>query len=145
MPAERPGTVLPLSEEKIHVGKRLRESGRVRVSVRTETVEEVVRETLRSRSAEVTRVPVGQEVDQLPVTREEDGVVIIPVVEEVLVVVKKLFLKEEIHLRFHENEENVEQVVERRVQNSVVERLISDGPDSSAHQDSPESTPHSEE
>ncbi|MFC7553962.1 DUF2382 domain-containing protein [Pseudoroseomonas wenyumeiae] len=80
--------MLPLSEEQLRVEKTLLETGRVRVSVRTETVEETVRETLRSRSARVQRVPIGQEIDQAPATREEGGVLIIPVVEEVLVVVK---------------------------------------------------------
>lgn len=126
MPSKQPGTVLPLSEEKLHVEKRLQESGRVRVSVSTETVEEVVRETLRSRSAQVERVPVEQEIDQAPATREENGVLIIPVVEEVLVIVKKLYLKEEIHIRFDEKEEIVEQPVERRVQRAVIGRLASD-------------------
>lgn len=123
MSAKQPGTVLPLGEEKLQVEKKLVESGRVRVSVRTETVEETVRETLRSRSARVQRVPVGQEIDQVPETREEDGVLIIPVVEEVLVIVKKLYLKEEIHVRFDEIDEIIEQSVERRVQHAVIERL----------------------
>lgn len=140
MPAKHPGTVLPLSEEKLQVGKRRRESGRVRVSIRTETVEETVHETLRGRSAQVRRVPIGQEIDQAPATREEGGVLIIPVVEEVLVVVKKLYLKEEIHVYFDEITELVEQPVERRVQRAVIERLASDAldhPDESGSAGSP--------
>jgi stress response protein YsnF len=129
MPAKQPRTVLPLIEEKLRVEKTQKEVGRVRVSVSTQTVEEVVRETLRSRNAEVRRVPVGQEIGQAPAIREENGVLIIPVVEEVLVVVKKLFLKEEVHVYFEEKDEIVEQSVERRVQHAVVERLASDEPD----------------
>jgi len=43
MPAESPETVLPLAAETLRIHKRLRETGRVRVSLQTETVEEVVR------------------------------------------------------------------------------------------------------
>ncbi|WP_277753857.1 DUF2382 domain-containing protein [Muricoccus nepalensis] len=111
-------------EEVLHLGKRTVETGRVRVSLTTETVEETLRETLRSRHAEVEHVPIGREVSQVPVTRQEGNVIIVPVVEEVLVVTKKLVLKEEIHLRFVDSEESVEQAAERRVQRATVERLV---------------------
>jgi stress response protein YsnF len=115
--------VIPLAEEVLRVGKRAIESGRVRVSVTTGTAEEVVRETLRTRRAEVERIAFGHEVQEVPQTREEDGVLVIPVVEEILVVEKRLVLKEEIRLRFVDTEEIVEQAVERRVQHATVERM----------------------
>ena len=37
--------VIPLVEEIVHLGKRTAETGRVRVSLTTETVEETLRET----------------------------------------------------------------------------------------------------
>jgi stress response protein YsnF len=125
MPAEPPETVLPIGEETLRVEKLRREAGRVRVSVRAGTVEEVVRETLRGRSAELERVPVGREVGQAPAMREEDGVLIIPVVEEILVIEKRLVLKEEIRIRFNETEDVVEKTVQRRVEHAVIERVYS--------------------
>ena len=116
--------VIPLVEEVLHLGKRTMETGRVRVSLTTETVEETLRETLRNRHAEVEHMPIGREVSQVPVTRQEGNTIIVPVVEEVLVVTKKLVLKEEIHLRFVDSEESVEQPAERRVQRATVERLV---------------------
>ena len=47
----------------------------------------------------VERVPVDRPVEAMPVVREEDGVLIVPVVEERLVVTKQLVLKEELQIR----------------------------------------------
>jgi stress response protein YsnF len=115
--------VIPLAEEVLRLGKRTVETGRVRVSVTTETAEEIIRHTLRTGRAEVERVALGHEVQEVPQTREEDGVLIIPVVEEILVVEKRLVLKEEIRLRFVDTDDTVEQPVERRVQRATVERM----------------------
>jgi stress response protein YsnF len=123
MTAEPNETVLPLAEETLRIDKIERETGRVRVSVRTETVDEVVRETLRSSSAELRRVAVGREIAEVPLVREENGVTIVPVVEEILVVVKKLYLKEEIHISYNNSEDIVEQTLQRRVQRAVIDRI----------------------
>ena len=127
---------LPLVEEALRVGKRVVETGRVRVSVATETEERLVRETLRTERAEVERVPIGRELaegEEAPVTRQdEDGTVIVPVLEEVLVVERRLVLREEIRLRLVAAEEAVEQPVTLRRQRAEVERLptsAADDPD----------------
>lgn len=115
--------VIPLAGEVLRVDKRTVEAGRIRVTVATETAEEIVRETLRTRRAEIERVTLGHEIREVPQTREEDGVLVIPVVEEILVIEKRLVLKEEIRLRFVDTEDTVEQAVERRVQRATVERM----------------------
>jgi uncharacterized protein (TIGR02271 family) len=119
--------VLPLLEEALRVGKRRVETGRVRVSVNTEIAEQVVRETLRSERAEVERVPVGRELadgEPAPALRQEqDGTVVLPVLEEVLVVERRLVLREEIRIRLVAVDETVEQPVTVRRQRASVERL----------------------
>ena len=121
--------VLPLVEEALRVGKRRVETGRVRVSVSTEAEERVVRETLRSERAELERVPVGRELaegEPAPAVRQEpDGTVVVPVLEEVLVVERRLVLREEIRMRLVSAEETVEQPVAVRRQRASVERLPS--------------------
>jgi stress response protein YsnF len=119
-PAE---TVLPVAEESLHLGKHPVETGRVRVALSTETVEEVLRETLRTQRAEVERRPMGQTVTEVPRIRREGDVVIIPVVEEVLVVEKRLVLREEIRLHLIESETEIEHPASRRVQHAKVERV----------------------
>lgn len=119
--------VLPLVEEALRVGKRRVETGRVRVSVVTEAEERTVREALRTERAEVERVPINRELadgEQAPsARRESDGTVVIPVVEEVLVVERRLVLREEVRLRLVAAEETVEQPVTLRRQRAGVERL----------------------
>lgn len=119
--------VLPLVEENLLVGKRRVETGRVRVSVNTEVQEQVVRETLRSERTELERVAIGRELAQgepAPVMRQEpDGTVVVPVLEEVLVVERRLVLKEEIRMRLVAVDEAVEQPMTVRRQRASVERL----------------------
>jgi stress response protein YsnF len=95
------------------------------------TEERLLRETLRTERAEVERVPVGRELaegEQAPVARrEEDGTIVVPVLEEVLVVERRLVLREEIRLRLVPVEEPVEQPVTLRRQRAVVERLPPSG------------------
>ncbi len=130
--------VLPLVEETLLVGKRRVETGRVRVCVSTDVEERVVRETLRSERTEIERVPVGRELaegEPAPTVRHEpDGTVVVPVLEEVLVVERRLVLREEIRMRLIAVEEPVEQPVTVRRQRASIERLpppsAEDGPGS---------------
>ncbi|MCJ2009396.1 YsnF/AvaK domain-containing protein [Methylobacterium sp. J-092] len=121
---------LPLIEETARIEKRAVETGRVRVSTRTETVDEVLRETLRSDMVGVTRVPINRtlaEGETPPVVREENGVTIVPVLEEILVVEKRLVLKEEVHVRQTTTVEDVEVPVMLRRQHAEVERVDPEG------------------
>jgi uncharacterized protein (TIGR02271 family) len=119
--------VLPLIEEALRVGKRRVETGRVRVSVATDTEERLVRETLRSERVEVERVTVDRELaagEPAPLARREaDGTLVVPVLEEVLVIERRLVLREEIRLRTIAAEDTVEQPVTLRRQRAKVERL----------------------
>jgi len=119
---------IPLAEEALHVSKHIHETGRLRVSLTTDTFTEDMRETLLTRHADVERVPIGREVSSVPESRQEGDVLVIPVVEEILVVEKRLFLKEEIRVRMTETHENVDFPVERRVQRATVEHLPADAP-----------------
>jgi stress response protein YsnF len=58
-----------------------------------------VERLLRSDTVEVERVPIGRVVETAPEPREQDGVWIVPVVEEELVLRTRLVLKEEVHIR----------------------------------------------
>jgi stress response protein YsnF len=115
--------VVPIVEEELRVSKRQVVKGRVRVRTVVDTVEEVARETLRSETVEVTRVPIDREVTEAPTVRTEDDVTIVPVLEEVLVVEKRLVLKEELHLRRKLETETFEQPVTLRKQRVEVERF----------------------
>jgi uncharacterized protein (TIGR02271 family) len=121
----RPGeeAVLPLLEERLRIRKRVRETGRVRVSVTTEESARRVEETLLRRAVEVERVPVGRAVAEAPPVREEGDTLVIPVVEEVLVVERRLVLREEVRVRLAtERHQEVREVPLRR-QDVAITRL----------------------
>lgn len=89
---------LPIVEEEAHVLKRATDIEHVTVRTLPEQEQVVVRDEVRREHVEIKRVAVEREVDRAPDVREEDGVTIIPVLEERLVVEKRLFLVEEIHV-----------------------------------------------
>jgi stress response protein YsnF len=131
MPEEaHPGeVVIPLAEETVTVSKREVETGRVRVALTTEIETVIARETLRSRKVEVERVPVNQTLadgELPPQSREEGDTLVIPVIEEEAVVVKRLIICEEVRLRFVTTETPFEEAVSVRRQRATVDRTAPD-------------------
>jgi uncharacterized protein (TIGR02271 family) len=118
--------VIPLVEEIVTVGKRQVAMGRVRVQTVTDTVEELAHADVERETVEVTRVPVDRMVESAPEVRTEGDVTIVPVLEEVLVVGKRLVLKEELHIRRRVAAETVEVPVTLRKQRAIVERIAPD-------------------
>lgn len=114
--------ILPVAEERLVTAKRRVVTGQVRVRLLTETEDAPVTADLSGERVEVTHVPVNREVAEPPATRTEGDVTIIPVLEEVLSVERRLFLREEIHLRRVPTTETVETTVPLRRQRAVVER-----------------------
>ena len=104
------------------VGKRLVETGHVRVRTIVEEEPVVLRDEARRQSVEIERAPIGRVVDQAPAVREEGDVIVIPIVEERLVVVKQLFLVEEVRIRRASITEPVEIAATRRVMRAGIDR-----------------------
>ncbi|WP_205963544.1 DUF2382 domain-containing protein [Roseicella aquatilis] len=127
--------VIPLVEERLTIDRRAVETGRVRVHLSTATKDALVREMLRGECMEVERVVLGHEVTSAPAVREEEdgAVLVVPVLEEVLVVERRLVLKEELRIRRIATTETVEETIPLRRQVASVERLPAADP-----QDSPE-------
>jgi hypothetical protein len=118
--------IIPLVEETATVDKRQVVTGRVRVQTITDIVEELARADVQRESVEVTRVPIDKVVETAPEIRTEGDVTVVPVLEEVLVVEKRLVLKEELHIRRRIETEAVEVPVTLRKQRAVIERLDPD-------------------
>jgi uncharacterized protein (TIGR02271 family) len=115
--------VIPLAAEEVAVSKRAVETGRVRVARVTHEREQTIDELLTSVAVDVSRTPIGQPVDTIPSVREEGDTIVIPVVEEVLVVERRLFLKEEVRVRRVRTTEQHRETVMLRHQEAVVTRL----------------------
>ena len=118
---------IPIVEEELKLEKREVVTGRVRVRTIVEVVEEMAQASLDEETVEVTRVPVDRVVDEAPPIRTENDVTIVPVLEEVLVVEKRLVLKEELHISRQIRSEDMQVPVQLRKQRAVVERLPGSG------------------
>ena len=114
--------VLPLIAEEASVSKRDVVTGRVDVRTVTDTVDQLIQTTVQGQTVEVTRVPVDRQVDVAPLMRTEGDLTIIPILEEIVVVEKRLVLKEEIHIKWIVQTEDIETHVPLRRQRAVVER-----------------------
>ncbi len=115
-------SVIPLTTEELVVGTRERATGKVRVRTVVEMQEAWVDELLASEEFEIERRAVGRLVDEAPAVRQEGDLLIVPVLEEVLVVEKRLRLTEEIVLRRVRREERHRAPVVLRRERAVVER-----------------------
>ena len=113
---------LSLVEERATIVKTMVETDRVRVSTFVEEHEEVVRETIQRNEVRVERVPINRIVETAPPVRQEGDAVIYPVLEETLVVEKRLLLKEEIHVISTTRLEPFEQAVTLRAMHADVQR-----------------------
>ena len=97
-PTELAAPSMTLAAEEVAVSKRVQRT-LVRASRTTSSRDKQVEADLALEQVVVERVAVGRVVDAVPPVRQEGDVTIIPVVEEELVVVRRLVLKEEVHLR----------------------------------------------
>ena len=114
--------ILPLVEERAVVSKAEYETGVVRVSTRVETNEAVVHEALRRENVRIERVAIGREVSDIPTIRQEGDTVVYPVVEEILIIEKRLVLKEELRISYEITTEAVDRSVTLRSVHADVER-----------------------
>lgn len=94
------GMRLPVMEERLRVERREVASGGVRVRKSVHSHDEDVELALASEQLQVERVAIGAVLpaDTVPRMREEGDTVVIPVLEEQLVVRKQLVLKEELRI-----------------------------------------------
>ena len=113
---------IPLAREELEVGKRKVETGRVRIHKVVREHEELIDTPLMHEEIDVQRVPVNRELDAPAQPRQEGDVLIVPVVEERLVVQKRLVLVEELHVRRRAVERPHQQRVVLRSEEAMVER-----------------------
>lgn len=119
--------VISLAEEKLEAGVRRVVTGAVRVSTHVSEREEVIDLPLVREEVEVQRVPVGQVVDAPVPVRQEGDTWIVPVMEEVLVVEKRLVLREEVRLTTRRSEGHQPRRVTLRREEATVERVPANG------------------
>jgi len=127
MEEENTPRVVPVIEEELVTGTRLVKTGSVKVRKEVERIQKEVEISSLRDSVRVTRIPVNRVVTAVPEVREEGGILIVPVVEEKIVIQKRLVLKEEIHIIRERVEERVKKSVTLERERAIVERLDRDG------------------
>ena len=86
---------IPVIEERARLDKRSVERGVVKISTSVAEHQEILSGTLHREDVEIERIAVNRPIESMPEIRQEDDVIVIPVVEERAVVTKQLVLVEE--------------------------------------------------
>jgi uncharacterized protein (TIGR02271 family) len=124
--------VLPVMEETLTVDTRPVETGRIRIRKVVHEREEIADPPLLRDEVRIERVPVNCLVDGTTPARSEGETLIIPLFEEVVVVEKRLLLKEELRITKHRVETHTPQRVTLRHEDVVVERANREGDESNS-------------
>jgi uncharacterized protein (TIGR02271 family) len=120
--AEEP-LVIPILEERAEIHKRKSAAGKVRIQKVVREHKQTIDEPLMHEEVEIRRIPVNRMVEEPPTTRLRGGTLVVPVLEEVLVVEKRLMLKEEIEIVKKRITRQEPQEVRLRSEEVVVTRL----------------------
>lgn len=116
-------TVIPVLQEEVQVDKRKIETAKVRIKTTVEERQETIDLPLLHEEVEVRRVPLNRPVDGPIATRQEGDTLIVPLLEEVLVVQKQLLLREEVHISKKRTEQHHPEQVTLRSEQVSVERI----------------------
>ncbi len=115
-------TVIELFEEQAVVSRRVVAGATVLVATTTSVREQQVEEALARETVEIERVPIGRVVESTPDVRQEGDTTIVPVMEEVLVLERRLLLREEVRIRRVRTTETHRETVQLRQQVATVTR-----------------------
>jgi uncharacterized protein (TIGR02271 family) len=115
--------VIPVIEERLEVEKNRRETARVRVRKTVESEDKVVEDMLVEQAYDVQHVPVNRVIEGPVEPRYEGDTLVLPVVEEVLVVEKRLMLREEVRITRKRQEHRSPQTHTLRREKVQVDRV----------------------
>ena len=113
---------IPVVEEQLVVDKHLRQTGTVRVNLTTHEEKVPLEADLVCDEVVVRRVPADRFVTGPVPDRQEGDTLIVSVVEEVLVVERRLKVVEEVHITRHRRTRHLRRMASRRRQQARVER-----------------------
>jgi stress response protein YsnF len=120
---EQDREVIPVVEERAVVVKQKKLTGGLRVRTIVHEDEEVIDEPLTAEEVEVERVPLDRWVDAAIPVRQEGLTTIITLLEEVVVVEKRLRAIEEVRITKRRTTRRASQRVTLRREEAMVERL----------------------
>src|SRR5262249_29298838 len=115
--------VLPLLSEEVEVSKQRVETGRVQVARVTHEREQLIDELLQRDTVEIERTAIGRPVESMQAVRDERDTIIVAIVEEAVVVERRLVLREEVRIRRVRSTQRHRESVMLRRQEAVVTRV----------------------
>lgn len=123
--AQHREAVIPALEEQLVVTSQPVETGRIRIHKTVDETEAVVDEPLLEDNWDIERVPVNRILPdgRVPEPRHEGDTLVLPVLEEVLVVEKRLILREEMRVTRRRTERHDPQTHRVRSEHLEVERV----------------------
>lgn len=119
--------VIPIIEEQLQVGKRVVETGTVRLQRHSIEHVESLELPLETVSWSVERVAKNEPVNEVPAPRHEGDYIFYPVVEERVVITRQLVLVEEVRISRNVTHEQKKIDVSLRRDELIVERQSSTG------------------
>ena len=126
LPTGDAAVTIPVIQEEIQIGTRTVDTGRgVRISKTVTELPFEVNEMLHHDEVSVRHVPIDRivAVGEAPASRYEGDTLIIPIVEEVVVVERRLRIKEELHVTTTRREEQYAETVMLKSEQVHVERF----------------------
>ena len=124
--AGKAGVTIPIHQESLDIDTRTVDTGRgVRISKTVTELPFEVREILQHDEVSVRHVPIDRivAVGDAPAARHEGDTLIIPIVEEVLVMERRLRIKEELHVTTTRRDEHYAETVMLKSEQVHVERF----------------------
>ena len=121
---------VPVIEETLQVAKEVVDRGGYRITKRVQSHEELVDELLKTEHVEIERRKINKAIADgaIPQTRQEGDTLIVPVIEEMLITVKRLVLVEEVRITRTQGTQRKPQVFTLRKEHIEVERLDPEEP-----------------
>lgn len=114
--------ILPVLQEEMVVHKRKLETGSVSITKLVHEHEEIIDQPLLQEQVDIERVAINRAVEGPIPIRYEGDTLIVSILEEVLVVEKRLILKEELHVTKRKHEMHKPQQVILRSEEVSIKR-----------------------
>jgi uncharacterized protein (TIGR02271 family) len=114
--------VIPVVHEELEVGRRRVDTGAVRITRALDEREVLIDEPVLREQLDIRRVPIGRHVEGPMEARYEGDVLVIPLVEEEIVISSRWVLREEVYVSRRTVEERHEEIVTLRSTDVVVDR-----------------------
>ena len=120
----RKAVVIPVIEEQLQVETRIVETGTVRIHKKVHKEEVNVDAPVVYDNLDIERIPINEYVDTAPpAVRYEGETMIVPILEEVVVVEKRLVLREELRITKRQVQTTVSKPVTLRKEEVTIERI----------------------